>query len=185
MKPKIYFISGVSGVGKSSAMEHLKKLLPQKDFDIRDFDERGVPDGGGPTWHKQETAHWLEIGTENADQGKSTIICGFNEPERVRAVKTQTHSEVELILLNANGDTIRKRLLGRYPTKESEKEIERAAGMPLMQFAEECAIFAPKLRDLFAKEGCMIIDTDTKAPAEVAQEISTNLLSQKSERSGM
>jgi len=171
VRPKIYFISGVSGVGKSSTMEHLEKLLPQNDFDIRDFDERGVPDGGGPAWHKQETANWLEIGTKNAQQGKSTIICGFNEPERVRAVQNETHPETELILLHASGDVVRKRLIGRYPTKESEKEIERAAGKPLLQFAEECATFAPKLRDLFSKEGCKIIDTDTKTPAEVAQEI--------------
>ncbi len=171
MKPKIYFISGVSGVGKSSALDHLRKLLPQDKFDIRDFDERGVPDGGGPTWHKQETANWLRVGTENAQSGKSTIICGFNEPERVRSVQNETHPETELILLHASGDVVRKRLLGRYPTKESEKEIERAAGKPLAQFAEECATYAPKLHDLFSKEGFKIIETDTKTPAEVAQEI--------------
>ncbi len=171
MKPKIYFISGVSGVGKSSALEHLKKLLPQDKFDIRDFDERGVPAGGGSAWHKKETANWLSVGTENARLGKSTIICGFNEPKRVRLVQDETHPVVELILLHASGDIVRKRLLGRYPTKESEKEIERAAGKPLIQFAEECATYAPKLRDIFSKEGCRIIDTDTKTPLEVAQEI--------------
>ena len=171
MIPKIYFISGVSGVGKSSALEHLKKLLPLDKFDIRDFDERGVPDGGGPSWHKQETANWLRAGTENAQSGKSTIICGFNEPERVRTVQNETHPETELILLHASGDTVRKRLLGRYPTKESEKEIERAVGVPLVQFAEECATYAPKLRDIFARESCRIIETDTKTPLEVAREI--------------
>jgi isoleucyl-tRNA synthetase len=43
---KIYFISGVSGVGKTSTLEQLKKILPQSAFDVRDFDERGVPEFG-------------------------------------------------------------------------------------------------------------------------------------------
>lgn len=176
MNKKVYFVSGVSGVGKTSTMEHLKKFLPESNFDIRDFDERGVPDGGGPIWHKQETANWLEVGKVNAKEDKSTVICGFNEPERIRAVWNEAYPETELILLNASGDVIRRRLLGRYPTKESEKEIERAAGKPLKEFAEECAAFAPILRDKFALEGCKIIDTDTKNPEEVAMEVANHIL---------
>lgn len=56
---KIYFISGVSGVGKTSTLEQLKRLLPANIFDARDFDERGVPDGG-PAWHDNETRHCLQ-----------------------------------------------------------------------------------------------------------------------------
>lgn len=171
MQPKVYFVTGVSGVGKSSTIKHLKQALPRDKFDIRDFDERGVPNGGGPEWHKKETRNWLDIGTENASKGISTIVCGFNEPERVRAVKDAFHPEVELILLHAESAVIKKRLLGRYPTKESEKEIERAAGMSLQQFAENSASYAPKLREKFAQENCFIIDTDTLTPAEVAQKV--------------
>jgi hypothetical protein len=59
-------------------MASLKKLLPSDKFDIRDFDERGVPDGGGDVWHSKETKHWLDVATTNAEQGKSTIIFGLD-----------------------------------------------------------------------------------------------------------
>ena len=168
MSPKVFFVSGVSGVGKTATMKELKQLLPPEHFAIRDFDERGVPDGGGPAWHKNETIHCLDVGTENAKSGRSTIICGFNEPERVRAARNSTHPEVELILLNAGGDVIHERLRRRYPTPESEKEIERAAGVPLEKFIEQCVSYAPTLRSIFEKESCHIIETDAKTPQEVS-----------------
>ncbi len=170
--PQAYFISGVSGVGKSSAMKSLKATLPADAFDLRDFDERGVPDGGGPAWHDAETSHWLEVAGENAKQRKSTIISGFQNPEKFKTLYDPTrHVPATLILLNASGETIRKRLLGRYPTAESVKEINRAAGMPLEQFVEQCVAFAPTLRNIFERAEAPIIETDGKTPEEIAQEI--------------
>jgi hypothetical protein len=157
-------------------MMDLRKLLPSDKFDIRDFDERGVPDGGGSAWHQAETIHWLTIATQNATVGKSTIICGFNEPERVLAVHEKTHPDAELILLHASGDIIRKRLRGRYPTVKSEKEIERASGTSLGKFIESCVSYAPTLRQKFEMENCLIIDTDAKTPEEVAREITKKIL---------
>lgn len=169
--PKIYFISGVSGVGKSSVMKDLKNLLPADKFDIRDFDERGVPDGGGSVWHSKETLHWLDVSAANAKEGKSTIVCGFSEPGIVRNVHGANHPPFDVVLLHASGDTIRQRLIGRYPTAESIKEINRASGTSLDKFVENCTSYAPKLRKLFEQESCLVIDTDNKLPAEVAGEI--------------
>lgn len=163
-------------MGKTSTMKDLQKLLPPDKFNIRDFDERGVPDGGGPAWHRTETAHWLSVATQNAAEDKSTIICGFNEPERIWAVHTKTHPDVELILLHANADTIRKRLRGRYPTVESEKEIERASGTSLEKFIENCVSYAPTLHKKFEKENYLIVDTDDKTPEEVAREITKKII---------
>ncbi len=99
--PQIYFISGVCGVGKSSVLTHLKILLPEDKFDIRDFDERGVPDGGGREWHDKETRHWLDTALINAKNGKSTIICGFTEPKRFNNVHTPNDIPGKLLLLHA------------------------------------------------------------------------------------
>jgi broad-specificity NMP kinase len=173
---RVYFISGTSGVGKTTTMSYLKALLPLDKFDIRDFDERGVPDGGGPKWHRKETSHWLDVAEVNAKNGISTIICGFNEPKRVRAVLKESHPPVELILLHASGDIIKRRLLGRHSTPESTEEIQRASGVSLEEFIKNCTTHAPQLRTLFEKEECLIIDTDTKSPAEVAEEIARNIL---------
>lgn len=169
--PKTYFITGVSGVGKSSTMNSLIKFLPESEFNIRDFDERGVPDGGGDVWHSKETKYWLDIATTNTKQNKSTIICGFNELIRIQAVKTEEHPPIILILLNASPETLRKRLSGRYPTKESEKEIERATGTTLEKFINNCTTYLPIMYKNFIKQGYPIIETDNKTPDEIAQEI--------------
>lgn len=175
--PQVYFISGVCGTGKSSTRTHLKEILPTASFDVRDFDERGVPDGGGPAWHDKETEHWLDVAAENAKRGVSTIVCGFAEPERFKKVhKKEKHPQATLFLLHASSDTIRKRLLGRYPTLESVKEINRASGVPLNEFVENMISFAPQLRTIFEKEGMPIIETDTKTSREVAQEIAGAIL---------
>jgi broad-specificity NMP kinase len=169
---KVYFISGVCGVGKTSSIKHLKNLLSGADYDIRDFDERGVPDGGGFKWHTEETLNWLKIAKENAISGRSTIITGFQNPEEFKKIYSPLDCiPATIILLNASSDTIRRRLLGRYPTEESILEINRASGVPLDKFVEDIISFAPILRDIFQKENCPIIETDNKTSEEVAREI--------------
>ena len=176
-----YFISGVCGVGKSSVLVHLKEILPTDKFDVRDFDERGVPDGGGPAWHNVETLHWLMIAAENAKAGKSTIVCGFENPEDFRKLfKEGEHLTVALILLDASSDILRARLSGRYASPDSVKEINRASGVPLGKFVEDNISFAPKLRAIFEEEGSPIIDTDNKSPDEVAREIVETIINTNS-----
>ena len=55
---KMYFISGVSGVGKTSSMEILKRDLSEQ-YVVKDFDERGVPKGGGRPWRLAATKYWI------------------------------------------------------------------------------------------------------------------------------
>ncbi|MFA6422342.1 MAG: hypothetical protein WCV92_03020 [Candidatus Buchananbacteria bacterium] len=170
--PQVYFISGVSGVGKSSVLKHLKEIIPVDEYNIRDFDERGVPDGGGLEWHNNETFYWLEVANENAKHKKSTIICGFADPVRFwKIYNKEKHIPATLILLHASAETIRDRLLGRYPTSESIKEINRASGVQLDEFIENNISYAPVLYDIFKKENSPIIETDNKTPLEIAQEI--------------
>ena len=168
--PKIYFITGVSGVGKTSTMEHLKKALPAGMYDVHDLDERGVPDGGGLSWLNRETRHWLDIAKQNAVEGKNTVICGFANPELFKKVhKPSDDILAELILLHASGDTLNKRLRRRHSTPKSVKEIERASGVSLDEFIKNNIEFAPKFREIFEKsEYPYIIKTDNKTPEEVA-----------------
>lgn len=169
---KIYFISGVSGVGKTSVMTHLKQILSPEKYDVRDLDERGVPDGGGLEWLGKETRHWLDVAKKNTDDGKSTIICGFANPELLEDIYEPSNDvPVELILLHASGDTLEGRLRGRHSTPENVKEIERASGVSLEKFIENNRSFAPELRTIFENNGSIVIKTDDKTPNEVAKEI--------------
>lgn len=170
-EPGIYFVSGVSSVGKTTTLKQLKSLLPGE-YDVRDLDERGVPDGGGAGWLASETRHWIDVANENALKGKVTVICGFANPDVLENIHKDTDVPATLILLNASGDTIRQRLIERYPTEESVKEIMRASGTTLEVFIENCASFAPQLEAIFKKHNMPTVDTDGKTPEEVAAAVS-------------
>lgn len=170
--PTIYFISGVCGVGKTSTLKHLKELLSAEEYDLRDFDERGVPDGGGSEWQIKETLFWLETGAENAKNGKSTIVSGGAGPDRFKNIyKKDEHLPAQLILLDASRETIRRRLIGRYPTRESIDEMRRMTRVSLDKFVEDMVSFAPTLRKIFEISDYPIIDTDGLSSEEVAKEI--------------
>lgn len=169
---KIYFISGVCGVGKTSVLGYLQDKLDKKKYDMRDFDERGVPDGGGLEWLKKETRHWLNIAKDNAKEGKSTIVCGFANPELFSDVHQEgVDISAQIILLDASADTIRIRIKKRHDTPKSIKEIERAAGVSLNEFIESNAKFSTEFREIFEKRNLPIIQTDNLTPEEVSQEV--------------
>jgi len=166
---KIYFISGVSGSGKTSTMVHLKKMLPPDVYDVRDLDEHGVPDGGGLEWLNNETRYWLDVAKENAKQGKSTIICGFANPELFNEVyRPEEDIPAELILLNVSPANLEARLRGRHNTLESVREIERASGVSLEKFIEDNKKFVSTLKEIFQKNGYSTVETDGKTPEEVS-----------------
>ncbi len=173
--PKVYFISGVSGVGKSSTLKYLKNHLSNEEYDVRDLDERGVPDGGGLDWLQKEIRHWLDVSKKNAKNGKATIICGFANPEFMEKVYKEDDLPVDIILLHASPEIIRKRLHGRHSTPETIKEIERASGMPFDQYIEKTSSFAAQFRSIFEKYRFNIIETDGLTPEEVSKEIISRL----------
>jgi len=169
---KIYFISGVCGVGKSATLKHLKNMLNPDFYNVRDLDERGVPDGGGIEWLKNETRHWFEVANENSKLNKSTVICGFANPELFDQIyKKDSDTPYQIILLNASADTIRARLVGRHDTPESVKEIERAAGVPIEQFIQNNTNFSTEFKNIFEKQKLPIVETDDKTPKEVSDEV--------------
>ncbi len=169
---KIYFVSGVSGVGKTSTLKHLRNVLNKNFYDVRDLDERGVPDGGGIKWLKNETRYWLDIAKENSKIGKSTIICGFANPELFDEIYNgDTDIPAQMILLNASANTIHSRLMGRHDTQESIKEIERASGVSLDTFIENNTKFSVEFRKIFEQRKLPIIETDNLNPVEVSEEV--------------
>jgi predicted metal-dependent peptidase len=139
---------------------------------VRDLDERGVPDGGGLDWLNSETRHWLDVAKENSLNGKSTIICGFANPEVFKNVyRPGKDISAQLILLHASGEILEQRLRGRHTTPESIKEIERAAGISVNDFIKNNVEFSLTLHSIFKNTGNYIIETDNKTPKEVAEEI--------------
>lgn len=85
-KAAIFFITGASGVGKSTLVEQLK-LLNLPSCVVCDFDERGVPANADEVWRKRETALWLDVAEKNLKANITTIICGVSVPAEVIAVR--------------------------------------------------------------------------------------------------
>lgn len=165
---KIYFIIGVNGVGKSTIIPLLKDRLDPSLFEIHDFDERGVPDSAGSEWRLSETLYWAQVGKTNLEEGRSTIICGYSKPKEIQSAIEKLNVPIEVILLDASGEVITERILGRYTTQESIQELERTTGKTPEKFAQDNVWVSTKFREEAQNEGYMILDTSTHAPNEVA-----------------
>jgi 2-phosphoglycerate kinase len=166
---KIYFITGVNGVGKTTVIEHLKSQLGSG-FEVHDFDERGVPNNVGRQWRIDETKYWIELGLANYDKRIKTVVCGFARPSE------QDNPEVGFILLDADQNTIKKRLWNRYQTPESIETIERVSGKTVDQFIQDNINFSETIRDEAKEYGIRIINTTPLNPEEVAKTVIDELL---------
>lgn len=168
-KPRIYFVTGVCGVGKSAVIPHLKLLLNDKNYDIHDFDERGVPDKADRQWGTEEAKRWIDFGMENIKKSISTIVCGFTNPEEIIY---NNNDNIKFILLDANEGTIEQRINGRYKTEESKKELKRATNCTVEKFIKNNTSFLATLRNICEKdERCNVVDTINKSSENVAKQV--------------
>ena len=167
---KAFFISGVCGVGKSAIIPYLKKLLPSEKYDVRDFDERGVPDGADHSWRKAEVKKWLEVAKESAGRGVVTVICGFVKSKDFEDL-VSGDLEAEILLLDADSETIRKRLVGRYSKNGVFDETQKVIGRSVNDFIESNVYYCNVMRKECTEEGCRIINTSACTPEEVAQKV--------------
>ena len=77
----------------------------------------------------------------------------------------------DLILLHAPKNVLKERLYDRHPTLESRKEMERMAKVNFDRFVKDNVNFSVELREIFEKNGYPVIETNNKAPEEVAEMI--------------
>jgi RNase adaptor protein for sRNA GlmZ degradation len=171
---RIFLITGVNGIGKSTLISQLKDKLDESSFDIYDFDERGVPDNVGREWRQSETLHWITEGKENS---KNTIVCGFMKFPEIEAALSQLGVSADICLLDADEDTISHRILGRYPNSESIAELERTMGKTPEKFAADNIWISSKFRQEAKEKNYPIVDTSNLSPKEVGQKIIEWILS--------
>jgi len=168
---EIIFICGVNGVGKSTLIPRLKPLLSEKEFVVHDFDERGVPENAGSAWRASETRHWIELAKMNAQKNLTTIICGFVKPTDFGDAIQDIGSTIQCILLDANPDVIRARLMARYMKNGIFNPQEIIIGKTVQEFIEGNIYIRGQLKTEYKKLGCSVIDTSSMEPAEVAEKI--------------
>jgi len=112
MKSVVFFITGTSGTGKSTLVDHLKKDLPFAE--VHDFDEGGVPKGADENWRRQRTNDWLEKAKSYQKRGKTTIICGVSVPNEIKSSPAYSNSlDVHYGIIHVGEEEIRRRLHAR------------------------------------------------------------------------
>lgn len=167
---KIYFITGVCGVGKSAIMPYLSLLLPKEEYDVRDFDERGVPENANRDWRISEAKHWIEEAEKNIS--KKMVVCGF---VKYPDFQDEVNEKVVFILLDARPETIRQRLIKRYSKENVFDESQKVIGRPVNEFIESNVYILEQMRDMFKEKGC-IIETSDLTPERVAKEVADIIL---------
>ena len=163
----MYFISGVSGVGKTTAMGILADELANP-YVFKDFDERGVPIGGGRQWRLDETQYWINEGIRLAKDGSVLVVCGLANPEEIAEMSGT--EEVNIILLSAPGQVIVERLNKRNQDRALKAGLERTVGS-VHAFVESSRNFAAELRTICIAAGVPVIETGELTPKEVVGKI--------------
>jgi shikimate kinase len=168
---QIIFIIGVNGVGKSSIIPFLKQKLDFDNFEIHDFDERGVPDNADKNWRLSETKYWVNVGKENLNNRISTVICGFIKPEEVKDVTIEQNITSIAILLDIDEINLTNRILSRYQTSESIAELSRTTGKTPEKFIQDNIWVSKKFREDSQRLGYTIVNSSNLTPEKVCSEI--------------
>lgn len=168
---KIYFISGVNGVGKTSIMPFLKTLLLSNKFEIHDFDERGVPEKADGNWRISETKYWVDLGVKLISKNKNIVVCGFVKPADFQEMISDDSLGITSIFLDATPEIIRQRLIGRYTKDGYFDESQMVIGRPINVFIDGNIYISGQIKESFAKLNCPVVDTSNLTPLEVAKQV--------------
>jgi broad-specificity NMP kinase len=171
-KPKIYFITGVSGAGKSTMVPLLKKELSKNLFDIHDFDEHGVPVRANAKWRQKKTKEWLQLAYTNIKKNKSTIICGITVPEEVLEASDKRKSvQIKFCFLNHPNKQIEERLKKRFKSKVKIKDLNKVFNITPEEFIKNNLKFATIVRKIAKEHKAYIINTTKDVPNQTSDKI--------------
>jgi shikimate kinase len=119
--PSILFLSGASGVGKTSTVEALKAHYhSSSDYAFVHFDSIGVPSpeemieqaGSGEGWQELTTYRWIEkIATEYQDKQSVVIEGQVNLDFIESACRKFEIARYFIVLIDCDWETMRKRLV--------------------------------------------------------------------------
>lgn len=144
-----------------------KKLSP--DYDVHDFDERGVPDDVDSKWRQKETKHWLDVGVRNIKNGTSTIVCGLAIPEEIYGMSKS--KKIQIAFLDVSAKEISKRLKRRHDTPAKLKALQRVTRLTLTECIRDNIAHAKALRGQCRKYKCKVFNTSQTSPEKTVAKI--------------
>lgn len=174
MKPQLFIITGVNGIGKSTIIPELKNVLDSTNFVVHDFDERGVPDNADREWRKSEIKHWFTIAEQNISKNLSTVVCGFMKMSDIKYALENGHSiKVSVCVLDASPETISSRILSRYLTTENLIKLKHTTNKTPEKFVSDNIWVASKFREEANENAYYLLDTNEQKPDEIATSVIT------------
>ena len=178
MDPRLYIITGSSGVGKTTIIPILKGRL-SGNYDVHDFDEKLTKEVAMDAslldqWRKDTTAYWLKLAEDNAIKNKSTIVVGLIFPSEV--ISLGSSLPIKFYLLDASDSAIKERLYGkRFSAPEKVAGLKEATGQTPEEFIEENKVLMQKLREEIKTVSGEVIDTSNDTLEQTAEKIITFL----------
>ena len=168
--PFLMFLTGSSGAGKTTVLQHIKTQLVHRSFVHLSFDSIGIPTrekmiaqaGSLELWQERATHQWTERISNDYKNYQIVILEGQANPDFVSSgCAIHGITNFEIVLLDCDWDTRLRRLV------HNRKQPELAN--------TEMRNWSDFLRNQANQKRIKIIDTSTKSPEEVAYEIITLL----------
>ena len=174
----IYFITGSSGVGKSTSARALKEILTEG-FVVHDFDEVGIPHGADKAWRLATTRKWIETTKENTSKGISTVIVGLTHPDEVKEIAWAQDVEVRFVMLEVEQEELKRRLIAwRFSSPERIENLKKYEGVAPEEFFENNKRHVAHIKNEALTHNAVFIDTTDKSPEAVAVEVARLLQNQ-------
>lgn len=125
-KSMIFFLTGASGVGKTSLVAYLKENDSQQRFTYLHFDSIGIPNSeemGDPhAWQKRVTHEWIEKLIEQS-QEKPILFEGSTNMEFIDSgFVNQNFSHYQVILIDCSDEQMFDRLIHKRKQPELANE---------------------------------------------------------------
>ncbi len=161
---KLFFITGASGAGKTTAVKNIQAENPAG-FAFCFYDSIGVPSpeemkrkfGSGHGWQKATTKYWVKKMKAEYLDTKSAILDGQARPEFIDAAcKENGVTDYQVILFDCSDEERAKRLI-----KRGHPELVN----------QDMTNWAKFLREEAIKRGDKIIDTTNLSEEESKKEL--------------
>jgi len=167
------FITGAAGVGKSTAVQLLKNMLPSDKFSVHDIDEGDLWKDDYVAWRDKKINDWIQRSIINHASGVSIILCGIIYPEDVaKAPAYLGNDSVKYILLDAPQEIIRERFLAREGTPEQRSMFNGDRLKRMESKLSRQLEISLELRNIYSLlDKALIIDTSQLNPQQVADAI--------------
>lgn len=172
MEKKIVFLTGASGVGKTTLLKNLEnKYGSQSTWEFLRFDSIGIPSheemvkeyGSSHGWQKAKTEEWIQKMLEEYPGKEMIVMDGQANLEFIiEGFKRQNFTNYQIVLIDCEQETMVKRL-----TDERQQ--------PWLA-SEDMKNWLKFLRDQANKYSIPVIDTTNINETEVLEKLETIIL---------